>query len=760
MLLMSFRPAIAVVALQAQYGTATVWEPNSSQSPIHFRISGLPSNSSGSMECDLLQPEFIWMQPSLWSESIDCQVGIFSDSSCSQLIESASTAYDSKAFLERRVILGTAGVLDVWIPAHRQVSCFRMRLPSSLIWSLDHSKALLSIAVVEEETYHASFVSRYVQPNSRLSEIVIFRSFGPGIEANSALIAIGIVFAVLCMVHASGLVTQAGGAQGLRRSLVKADIDPNKIGVSIDGDVKAGRVSVTSAEERVSCDALKDFALGICLSLEFCLMLLYLVTHRFASESTMICTLVILLTPVVFVPHLLCMKGSAQSEHKLQDEREHPSQMRIWSKKLDTWRPRGSTIVILLMAPVFFCLCLAYHFHVMVFHMCRCTALCRRNLRRKCRCSGLANALIASLAVVSRALVSPPIYSVVMKSQSNKDAVCATFAKVLCLCGSLPVLLVIVIDMAMQPHMAAFSIGQQSQSDTGVTDSLVAFASLLLARQLILFCVTISLEATEEQDEEEELEVEEDEQEVDPQCAFDDVSVPDESEASHPDPTITESIVALLQRDPATDRIPAPSIASTSFVEQASLQPQPLAWNAPVWNTPAWNARHAAASMSPHYASCQPAAPVNMCPTSPGSSPLHQTWQEASAVPEPLLWNEQPGANATEVLLQLEAPATPVPASVDGAQVRQQEREPEPPWRTESSAENAVPAGAVNQVVLQRLSRISQHFLGAKANSGEWAESKVVEAPKSPKPSKPSKPSLLKEKKKKKKKKERPLELE
>lgn len=101
--------------------------------------------------------------------------------------------------------------------------------------------------------------------------------------------------------------------------------------------------------------------------------------------------------------------------------------------------------------------------------------------------------------------------------------------------------------------MAAFSIGQQSQSDTGVTDSLVAFASLLLARQLILlldlghevsfckqkstrtihlvhgfylcryivilrfkdmirtvdkivlqwnlrFCVTISLEATEEQD--------------------------------------------------------------------------------------------------------------------------------------------------------------------------------------------------------------------------------------------------------------------
>eukprot|EP00913_Durusdinium_trenchii_P027882 g26144.t1 len=157
MLLMSFRPAIAVVALQAQYGTATVWEPNSSQSPIHFRISGLPSNSSGSMECDLLQPEFIWMQPSLWSESIDCQVGIFSDSSCSQLIESASTAYDSKAFLERRVILGTAGVLDVWIPAHR------------------------------------------------LSEIVIFRSFGPGIEANSALIAIGIVFAVLCMVHASGL---------------------------------------------------------------------------------------------------------------------------------------------------------------------------------------------------------------------------------------------------------------------------------------------------------------------------------------------------------------------------------------------------------------------------------------------------------------------------------------------------------------------------------------------------------------------------
>ncbi|CAK9011499.1 unnamed protein product [Durusdinium trenchii] len=689
MLLMSFRPAIAVVALQAQYGTATVWEPNSSQSPIHFRISGLPSNSSGSMECDLLQPEFIWMQPSLWSESIDCQVGIFSDSSCSQLIESASTAYDSKAFLERRVILGTAGVLDVWIPAHRQVSCFRMRLPSSLIWSLDHSKALLSIAVVEEETYHASFVSRYVQPNSRLSEIVIFRSFGPGIEANSALIAIGIVFAVLCMVHASGLVTQAGGAQGLRRSLVKADIDPNKIGVSIDGDVKAGRVSVTSAEERVSCDALKDFALGICLSLEFCLMLLYLVTHRFASESTMICTLVILLTPVVFVPHLLCMKGSAQSEHKLQDEREHPSQMRIWSKKLDTWRPRGSTIVILLMAPVFFCLCLAYHFHVMVFHMCRCTALCRRNLRRKCRCSGLANALIASLAVVSRALVSPPIYSVVMKSQSNKDAVCATFAKVLCLCGSLPVLLVIVIDMAMQPHMAAFSIGQQSQSDTGVTDSLVAFASLLLARQLILFCVTISLEATEEQDEEEELEVEEDEQEVDPQCAFDDVSVPDESEAS-----------------------------------------------------------------------CQPAAPVNMCPTSPGSSPLHQTWQEASAVPEPLLWNEQPGANATEVLLQLEAPATPVPASVDGAQVRQQEREPEPPWRTESSAENAVPAGAVNQVVLQRLSRISQHFLGAKANSGEWAESKVVEAPKSPKPSKPSKPSLLKEKKKKKKKKERPLELE
>lgn len=41
----------------------------------------------------------------------------------------------------------------------------------------------------------------------------------------------------------------------------------------------------------------------------------------------------------------------------------------------------------------------------------------------------------------------------------------------------------------------------------------------------------LSKSAGVQQDEEEELEVEEDEQEVDPQCAFDDVSVPDESEA-------------------------------------------------------------------------------------------------------------------------------------------------------------------------------------------------------------------------------------
>ena len=56
---------------------------------------------------------------------------------------------------------------------------------------------------------------------------------------------------------------------------------------------------------------------------------------------------------------------------------------------------------------------------------------------------------------------------------------CATFAKCLCFCCSLPVLLFILIDIGMQP-------APDETSDGGILWSLISCVLLLLGRQLLL----------------------------------------------------------------------------------------------------------------------------------------------------------------------------------------------------------------------------------------------------------------------------------
>lgn len=378
------------------------------------------------MDCELLQPEFGRQTSN--SAGGQCQIAVFSDSSCSHLIESASTAYDSEAVFERRVVLA-AGVFDVWIPGHRQANCFRMRLPAYFIRSTDHSKALSSsITVLKGDRYDASFASRIYQATSRL-EIAIFRSYGPGIEVNSAVTVMGCVFAVLMIVHAAGLVRKAGGAQSPRRSLVaRADVGPDKIGAATTHDGHVRRGSISSAEERITCDALADFCLGLFLSLEFCLLTLYLVTHTFVTEAIVASTLAALLMPILLVPYLLGMEGGARSPvADVSESKEHPAKR--WSTRLNAWKPaeKSRFCVKLLMLLVFFALCLVYHIQVACFYIHKYTFACRRRMKRcKCKCACVVNFLIAALAAVSRALVSTSVYTIIYRTSENKQVVCAT----------------------------------------------------------------------------------------------------------------------------------------------------------------------------------------------------------------------------------------------------------------------------------------------------------------------------------------------
>eukprot|EP00435_Cladocopium_sp_Y103_P023674 s780_g5.t1 len=678
------------------------WKWNSSHEPIHFQISGLPADVNV-MDCELLQPEFGLQS---WnSAGGQCQIAVFSDSSCSHLVESASTAYDSEAVFERRVVLGAAGVFDVWIPGHRQANCFRMRLPAYFIRSTDHSKALSSsITVFKGERYDASFASRIYQATSRL-EIAIFRSYGPGLEVNSAVTVMGCVFAVLMIVHAAGLVRKAGGAQSLKRSLmVRSDVGPDKIGAPTSHDGHVPRGGISSAEERITCDALADFCLGLFLSLEFCLSTLYLVTHTFVTEAIVASTLVALLMPILLVPYLLGMEGGARSPvADVSESKEHPAKR--WSKRLNAWKPAQESgfCVKSLMLLVFFALCLVYHIQAVCFYIHKYTFACRRRMKR-CKCKCVVNFLIAALAAVSRALVSPSVYTIIYTTSENKQVVCATYAKCLCFCCSLPVLLFIIIDIAMQPTVPN-DLMVALPSDETILWSLITCVVLLLGRQLLLFCATLPLH--EDCEDCEDCEGHE-EEEADPEHAFGDAFIPDDAE---------DSYMADMAKD-----------LSTAGDHEVLIEPEPP-----------WN-RESQVSKPPESGG-------NILPAS--ANPANQV----SMHPDPPVWNNLPGASGTSATSATQVCVLPGPPAfvtlpvASGTSIVKEAGQTETP--------NTAPSGsAVNETVLRRLSRISQHFLGAKANSGEGgvSSSEISEV-------KPQ-TGFLKAKRKKKKKKERPLEME
>jgi len=588
---------------------------------------------------------------------------------------------------------------------HRSANCFRIRIPSDVILSQDHSKALSSsITVLKADRYDASFASRVFQATSRM-EIVTFRTYGPGIEVDMALIVLGCVFGVLVIIHAAGLVTQVGGPQGLRRSFVTAqEIDPDKIGATMDPESRHRRASRTSEErgnEGISFDALADFCLGILLSMEFCLLMLFLVTHTFVTQAMMLCTLATVLSPMLLAPYLLQLPGVPSSK-LVEEEREHPGKSRTWAKRLAAWNPQKtqrSRFLKVPMALIFIFLCFVYHLQILLFYLHKCIKKSRRHVKRcKCKCSCLVNSMIAAVACVSRVLVSPAIYSVLYKTAENKQEVCGTFAKCLCFCCSLPVWLFIVIDLAMQPEMPSDLVVPSIRGTEVILDSLITCVILLLGRQLALYCTTIP------EFEDSEVEVEDEAEEVDADCALDGFVVEEVSESK----------------------------------EEVSMQPDPPT-----------NTQPASGTSAPSQVLQNEAVRSNVLPIASGNAAAVQV----SMQPDPPTWNTKPAATS--------APS---------------QAEPLPPWSSSGTSQAAVlpdppatlPVGnrlneeksqgstgnPVNETVLRRLSRISQHFLGAKANSGEWAtgSSEVSEVQQS---------SLLKEKRKKKKKKvQRPLELE
>jgi len=598
-----------------------------------------------------------------------------------------------------------------------------------VILSQDHSKALSSsITVLKADRYDASFASRVFQATSRM-EIITFRTYGPGIEVDMALIVLGCVFGVLVIIHAAGLVTQVGGPQGLRRSFVTAqEIDPDKIGATMDPESRQRRVSRTSEErvEGISCDALGNFCLGILLSLEFCLLMLFLVTHTFVTQAMMLCTLATVLSPMLLAPYLLQLPGVPSSK-LVEEEREHPGKSRTWAKRLATWNPQKtqrSRFLKVPMALIFMFLCFVYHVQVLLFYLHKCIKKSRRHVKRcKCRCSCFVNSMIAAVACVSRVLVSPPIYSVLYKTAEKKQEVCGTFAKCLCFCCSLPVWLFIVIDLAMQPEMPSDLVVPSIRGTEVILDSLITCVILLLGRQLALYCTTIP------EFEDSEVEIEE-EAEVDADCALDGFVVEEVSESKEevsmqPDPptntqpAATSAPSQVLQNEAVRSNA-LPIASGNAAAVQVSMQPDP----------PTWNTQPAAA---PSQVLQNEAVRSNVLPIASGNAAAVQV----SMQPDPPTWNTQPAAPS--------------------------QAEPVPPWSSSGTSQAAVlpdppatlPVGNhLNETVLRRLSRISQHFLGAKANSGEWAtgSSEVSEVQQS---------SLLKEKRKKKKKKvQRPLELE
>ncbi|CAJ1356527.1 unnamed protein product, partial [Effrenium voratum] len=425
------------VVLQVHYALAALKLNTSSYSPsVRFRLSGLPSNASEQLDCHLLQPEFLGA--SLWSDSADCEVAVFADSSCSQLIESSSSSYEGDE-LKRHLLL--AEPFDIWVPGHRQASCFKLSLPSALVDGMEHMKALTSsIAVRRGEMFDASFVVRVLEPTTRL-EIIVFRRYGPGMQSDSAIIAVGCVFAVLCMVHAAGVAQ----TERIRRNSL-------------------GPVKRASVDAKLMQDAspLANFFLGICLSLEFCLVTLYLVTHDFASLSTMVCTLFALLMPATFVPLLLCRDGPDRTEW-LEDYRPQRL-MQAESLRL-TARHAIENVCKFLVFPV-----------MSLFAMLQ-------------RCPGgrlcLTSSLVSAMAIISRGLMSPPIYFAISGAAKDKPAMMAVYTQLLVFQCSLPIVLLIIADLAMQPDPHA-----ASDPVVGLT---LTCTLLLLCRQLALYCARVQI---------------------------------------------------------------------------------------------------------------------------------------------------------------------------------------------------------------------------------------------------------------------------
>ena len=64
--------------------------------------------------------------------------------------------------------------------------------------------------------------------------------------------------------------------------------------------------------------------------------------------------------------------------------------------------------------------------------------------------------------------------------------VCATFAKCPCFCCSLPVLLFIIIDIAMQPAVPSDLLLAVASAGEVILWSLISCVVLLLGRQLLL----------------------------------------------------------------------------------------------------------------------------------------------------------------------------------------------------------------------------------------------------------------------------------
>ena len=171
---------------------------------------------------------------------------------------------------------------------------------------------------------------------------------------------------------------------------------------------------------------------------------------------------------------------------------------------MEHWRPqrRGSlvssasafsgasaSLVACCMAPVYCGLCMLYHCQVLMFYVSGCLSKTRLCLKRcSCSCATVAKMLLASMAAISRVLVSPPIFCFVSKrEQKEVKAFGKSFMKCICLCCSVPILLIMAVDMALQPQM----LYDGEESAEIVSGSLISCAVLLILRQVLLPLDTI-----------------------------------------------------------------------------------------------------------------------------------------------------------------------------------------------------------------------------------------------------------------------------